>query len=247
MLSMAIVPRLPKKMDKKTLFIRQSVIFAAADVIVFFVCTYVFPYTSPDLRLALIGLFVYAILRFFTNFPVGMSTVLLTAMFSDTVDTIEMDSGERLEGATFSFKGLINKFGVAGFNLIMMMAVNAFEYEKLQALAQRDLAGEAIERGEVLANKSSLTALFFMLTVLGAIGLVLQRCPILRVSKSILSLRIHLTVIPFTQSWGHSPSMRNTFIFTLPNTLGASTAGGSTSLIDCWLLSRLLPILSWSR
>ena len=177
MLSMAIVPRLLKKMDKKTLFIRQSIIFAVADVIVFFVCTFVFPYTSPDLRLARIGLLIYAILRFFTNFPVGMSLVLLTAMFSDTVDTIEMNSGERLEGATFSFKGLINKFGVAGFNLLMMMAVNAFGYEKLQALAQRDLAGEVIQRSEVLANKSTLTALFFMLTVLGAIGLVLQAAP----------------------------------------------------------------------
>lgn len=177
MLSMGIVPKLLKKMDKKTLFIRQSVVFAIADVIVFFVCTYVFPYTSPDLRLARIGLFIYAILRFFTNFPVGMSLVLLTAMFSDTVDTIEMESSERLEGATFSFKGLINKFGVAGFNLIMMMVVNVFGYEKLQALARRDLAGEVITRSDVLAHSTTLNALFFMLTGLGAIGLILQAIP----------------------------------------------------------------------
>jgi len=177
MLSMAIVPKLLKKMDKKTLFIRQSIVFAIADVIVFIVCTYVFPYTSPDLRLARIGLFVYAILRFFTNFPIGMSLVLLQAMFSDTVDTIEMDSGERLEGATFSFKGLIDKFGVAGFNLVMMVVVNAFGYEKLQELAQRNLAGELILRSEVLTNGPALNAIFFMLTVLGAIGLVLQAAP----------------------------------------------------------------------
>lgn len=181
MLSMAIVPPLLKRMDKKTLWIRMSLIFAVADVLVFLICMYVVPYTSADLAVARAGFAVYAILRFFTNFPVGMSLVLITAIFSDTVDTIEMESGERLEGAVFSFKSLVNKFGVAGFNLIIMAIVNAFGYENLQLLATKkeELAavGQTLQRSEVLQYEPALNAIFFMLTVMGAIGLVLQAIP----------------------------------------------------------------------
>lgn len=177
MLSMAIVPPLLRRMDKKTLWIRMSLIFAVADVLVFLICMYVVPYTSPDLAVARAGFFVYAILRFFTNFPVGMSVVLITAIFSDTVDTIEMESGERLEGAVFSFKSLVNKFGIAGFNLIIMAIVNAFGYSKLVDLADLEKAGQVITRADVLQYTPALNAIFFMLTVMGAIGLVLQAIP----------------------------------------------------------------------
>lgn len=177
MLSMAIVPPLLRKMDKKTLWIRMSLIFAVADVLVFLICMYVVPYTSANLAVARAGFFVYAVLRFFTNFPVGMSTVLITAIFSDTVDTIEMESGERLEGAVFSFKSLVNKFGIAGFNLIIMAIVNAFGYSKLVGLADLEKAGEVITRAQVLEYTPALNAIFFMLTVMGAIGLVLQAIP----------------------------------------------------------------------
>lgn len=177
MLSMAIVPPLLRRMDKKTLWIRMSLIFAVADVLVFLICMYVVPYTSPDLAVARAGFFVYAILRFFTNFPVGMSVVLITAIFSDTVDTIEMETGERLEGAVFSFKSLVNKFGIAGFNLIIMAIVNAFGYSKLVGLADLEKAGQVITRADVLQYTPALNAIFFMLTVMGAIGLVLQAIP----------------------------------------------------------------------
>ncbi len=181
MLSMAIIPPLLKKFDKKTLWIGMSFVFAVADVLVFLICMYIFPYTSPDLSVARTGFFVYCVLRFFTNFPVGMSVVLLTAIFADTTDIIEMESGERLEGAIFSFKSLVNKFGIAGFNLVMMAVVNAFGYEKLQSLAVKkaelEAAGQTLARSEVLAHTPTLNAIFFMLTVLGAIGLVLQAIP----------------------------------------------------------------------
>ncbi len=97
MLSMVLIPPLLKKMDKKTLWIWMSFIGAIADIITFIIGVWVVPYnTVPVLSL-------YTVLRFFTNFPVGMSLVLLIAMFSDTVDDIEMRSKERLEGTVFSF------------------------------------------------------------------------------------------------------------------------------------------------
>ena len=181
MLSMAIVPALLKKMDKKTLFIHMSWICAIANVVVFIICMYVFPYTSANLTQARIGFVVYCVCRFFTNFPVGMSLVLLQAIFSDAVDVIEMETGERLEGAVFSFKSLLNKFGIALFNLVVMAVVNAFGYSSMSSeLTALKEAGN-LTRETMLANHMPvLNAIFFMLTVLGSIGLVLQIFPMLR-------------------------------------------------------------------
>lgn len=180
MLSMAIVPALLKKMDKKTLFIHMSWICAIANVVVYVICMYIFPYTSENLTQARIGFVVYCICRFFTNFPVGMSVVLLQAIFSDAVDVIEMETGERLEGAVFSFKSLLNKFGIAIFNLIVMAIVNAFGYSTMstELTALKD-AGQ-LTREVMLANHLPvLNAIFFMLTILGSIGLILQIFPML--------------------------------------------------------------------
>lgn len=181
MLSMAIVPALLKKMDKKTLFIHMSWICAVANVVVYVLCMYVFPYTSENLTQARIGFVVYCVCRFFTNFPVGMSLVLLQAIFSDAVDVIEMETGERLEGAVFSFKSLLNKIGIALFNLIVMAVVNAFGYSTMstELTALKD-AGQ-LTREAMLANHLPvLNAIFFMLTILGSIGLILQIFPMLR-------------------------------------------------------------------
>lgn len=181
MLSMAIVPALLKKMDKKTLFIHMSWICAIANILVFVVCQYVVPYTSENLTQARIGFVVYCVCRFFTNFPVGMGLVLLQAIFSDAVDVIEMETGERLEGAVFSFKSLVNKIGIALFNLVVMAIVNAFGYSSMSTeLTELKEAGQ-LTREVMLANHMPvLNAIFFMLTILGSIGLILQIFPMLR-------------------------------------------------------------------
>ena len=73
----------------------MSLLGAVADILTFIIGMYVIPYNTPA------GLVTYIVLRFFTNFPVGMTVVLLIAMFSDLVDNLEMKSGERLEGTVF--------------------------------------------------------------------------------------------------------------------------------------------------
>lgn len=181
MLSMAIIPPLLKKMSKKKLFIWSSLIFAVLDILIFVLCMYVFPLNSPDLTQARIGFVVYAVLRFFTNFPVGMSLVLLLAIFSDTVDMIEMRTGERLEGGVFSFRSLVNKFGIAGFNLIVMAIVNSFGYASMSNTLTKMKDAGTLTR-EILWRDHTpvLNSIFAMLTILGAVGLVLQAIPMLR-------------------------------------------------------------------
>ncbi len=180
-LSMALVPWLLKKMDKKTLWIRMSFVCAIANIAVWAICMFVFPYTSTDLTTARIGFVVYCLCRFFTNFPVGMSLVLLTAIFSDTVDVIEMESGKRLEGAVFSFRSLVNKIGIALFNLVVMAAVNAFGYSTMSTELNVLKDAGTLTREVLLTNHMPvLNAIFFMLTILGSIGLVLQALPMFK-------------------------------------------------------------------
>lgn len=167
MLSMALVPPLLKKLDKKTLFIWMSLIGAAGDIFTFVVGAWLVPYNTVA------GFVVYTLLRFVTNFPVGMSLVLITAIFSDAVDEMEMRTGERLEGAIFSFKSLVNKIAIAGFNALVLNIIDRVGYNPTAMAEASENATKMLPDN----FKPVLTAIFFMLTGLGAIGLVAQALP----------------------------------------------------------------------
>ena len=178
MLSMALVPVFLKKMDKKTLWVWVSVFGIAADIICFAVGVWIIPYNTVA------GAVTYTILRFFTNFPVGIMTVLLVAMFSDVVDDIEMRTGKRLEGTVFSFRSLINKVAIAIFNVLMLNIVDAFGYNAdIMTKITDNLSKPLIESTTVATiidgvnYTTLLNVIFFMLTAFGAIGLLLQIIP----------------------------------------------------------------------
>lgn len=180
MLSMALVPVFLKKMDKKTLWIGVSAIGIVADILCFVVGVWVIPYNTVA------GAVAYTIMRFFTNFPVGIMTVLLVAMFSDVVDDIEMRTGKRLEGTVFSFRSLVNKIAVAVFNVLMLNIVDAFGYNaetmtKITNNLTRPLI-ESTTQAAIIGGVNYTTLLnviFFMLTAFGAIGLLLQIIPMI--------------------------------------------------------------------
>ena len=178
MLSMAIIPPLLKKMDKKTLWIWMSLLGAVADIATFIVGIWIVPYNTVA------GAITYTVLRFFTNFPVGMSLVLLIAMFSDTVDDIEMKSGERLEGTVFSFRSLVNKISIAIFNVVMLNIVGAVGYEASKMTTLTENYVKPLITSPTVASvvdgvnyTTVLNVIFFMLTALGAIGLIGQAIP----------------------------------------------------------------------
>ncbi|MGN0457967.1 MAG: MFS transporter [Eubacterium sp.] len=180
MLSMALVPVFLKKMDKKTLWIGVSIFGIFADIICFVVGVWVVPYNTVA------GAITYTILRFFTNFPVGIMTVLLVAMFSDVVDDIEMRTGKRLEGTVFSFRSLINKIAIAVFNVLMLNIVDSYGYDAdVMTKITNNLAKPLIEsttQASIIGGVNYTTLLnviFFMLTAFGAIGLILQIIPML--------------------------------------------------------------------
>lgn len=178
MLSMALIPFFLKRMDKKTLWIWMSLLGAAADIITFIIGIWIIPYNTTS------GAIVYTVLRFFTNFPVGMSYVLLIAMFSDIIDDLEMKSGRRLEGTVFSFRSLVNKISIAVFNVVMLNVVDGFGYNVgIMTKLTKNLTKPLIQSTTQAAIQggtnytSLLNIIFFMLTALGAIGLILGAVP----------------------------------------------------------------------
>ena len=180
MLSMALVPVFLKKMDKKTLWIGVSAFGIIADIICFVIGVWIIPYNTVA------GAITYTILRFFTNIPVGVMTVLLVAMFSDVIDDIEMRTGKRLEGTVFSFRSLINKIAIAVFNVLMLNIVDAFGYNaEIMTKITNNLAKPLIESTtqasivDGVNYTTLLNVIFFMLTAFGAIGLILQIIPML--------------------------------------------------------------------
>ena len=178
MLSMALVPWFLKKTDKKTLWIGVSMAGIIADVLCFIVGIWIIPYNTTA------GAVTYTILRFFTNFPIGIMTVLLIAMFSDVVDDLEMRTGKRLEGTVFSFRSLVGKISYALFNVIVLAVVNSFGYNPgKMAEITNNLTSPLIESTTQAAvydgvnYTTLLNVIFFMLTALGAVGLLLQAIP----------------------------------------------------------------------
>ena len=178
MLSMLLVPVFLKKMSKKTLWIWMSVIGAAANLIVCFIGIYVIPYNTVA------GFVVYALLRFFTNFPVGMSTVLIVSIIADVTDSIEMETGNRLEATVYSFKGLLFKFSAAVFNVVVLQIIDFLGYnaEKMEELTQNvtvPLITSTLQANVIdgVNYTALLNGIFILLTAGGAFGLILQAVP----------------------------------------------------------------------
>lgn len=124
------------------------------------------------------------LLRFFTNFPVGIMTVLTVAMFSDVVEDIEMRTGKRLEGMVFSFQSMISQISVAVLNALMLQVVDAFGYDAaVMTTITNDLTQPLIQSTTQSAIVNGidytllLNVIFFLLTAFGAIGLLLQSIP----------------------------------------------------------------------
>ena len=178
MLSMMIVPPLLKKMSKKTLWIAQSLIGGVMCFATYLIGVYVLPYNT------LSGFIVYAIMRFFTNFPVGMSLVLLVAMFADITDDLEIKTDERLEATAYSMKGLLYKISVAVFNVVVLVIIDKLGYnaERMAELSN-NYSVPLIQSTTVPSVIQSvdythlLNTIFFMLTAFGAIGMILQAIP----------------------------------------------------------------------
>lgn len=175
MLSMLIIPKALKKMTKKKLWITMSFAGAAANIFTYIIGIYIFPYTT------LTGFIIFACLRFFTNFPVGMSLVLLISLLADVTDDLEMKTGERLEATVYSFKGLLYKISIAVFNVVVLQVIDFLGYNSTVMEELTDGITVPLISSTTVASiidginyTTLLNGIFFMLTAFAAVGLIAQ-------------------------------------------------------------------------
>lgn len=102
-LGMLLAPVMKKKFDSKKIFIISTIAHSAALVLVYVVGSAVM---SANMQAAL---YVIAALAFFSMLPVGLLNTVPTLMATDIIDYMELKTGKRYEGITFSLMTLRSK------------------------------------------------------------------------------------------------------------------------------------------
>lgn len=104
-----LVPYLTKKFGKKNSYIWSHIVGGVALLIAFFVGLGISrgDYTHPaTLIIALLAIVIAGV-------PSGLSNIVSYAMIGDTVEYLELKTGERAEGICFAMQTFINKIGMA--------------------------------------------------------------------------------------------------------------------------------------
>lgn len=116
-LASLIMPFLSKKLGKKHLYIWLHVFQAAVLAAMYFV-----GYSSKSkLILLALGLLLLGL-------PAGLNNILTYALIGDTVDYLELKTGERGEGICFSMQTFISKMGMAFSSLVVGLTLGAVLY-----------------------------------------------------------------------------------------------------------------------
>ncbi len=154
-----LVPYFTKKFGKRNTYIWSHIIGGVAMLIAFIVgiATDKGDYTSP----ATIAVLIIALV--IGGIPQGFGNIITYAMIGDTVEYLELKTGERAEGICFAMQTLINKIG---------MAVGAFVGVLAYYLAD-------VEAGNVAAvTKESKDTMWTILMLVAAISFFLTVIPL---------------------------------------------------------------------
>lgn len=150
---MLFLPALRRKFDLKTIYIFSSLFGIVSHVTLWF--------------LGYSNIYVLLICFVFMGIPLGIYNVITYALIADSVDYIEWKTGKRSEGMCFAFQTFISQVssGIATFATSVVLTVTEFK----QPI------------NDVIQQQSQFTkdGLFFMITLLPAIGFVLTIIPML--------------------------------------------------------------------
>jgi len=160
MLSILCVPFLLKHFGKKRLFIAACAAGALINA-----GLYVIGYQS---------IWLYLVIKFFSNFPGGVVATLTNLMTSDSIEYAEWKTGERTEGVTFSVTKLIGKISSAAISALTMFMLSFVNYNS-EAMQATQAAGGSIAR-----TYPQVLNMIFMLTTLSlTVAFILQIIPML--------------------------------------------------------------------
>ena len=97
--------------------------------------------------------------------PLGIYNVITYALIADSVDYIEWKTGERADGVCFAFQTLLSKVsaGLATYAVSVVLKVSEFQ-APIDGIIQ-------------VQSEKTKTGLFFMITILPAIGFALTMIP----------------------------------------------------------------------
>lgn len=160
--AMALMPVLRKRFSLKQIYIGSALFGVLAHV-----------------ALWLIGysnIYVVLLCFVFMGFPLGVYNVITYALIADSVDYMEYKSGKRTDGICFACQTFISKLtaGLATFATSVVLQVFRFvqPQEALNALGE-------LKKIPVPQSDFTRTGLFFMVTLLPAIGFALSIIPML--------------------------------------------------------------------
>lgn len=151
--AMIIMPALRKRFSLKQIYI-GSAIFGVITHCAFWFIGY------SNIYLVLLSLV-------FMGVPLGIYNVITYALIADSVDYIEWKTGERADGVCFAFQTLLSKIsaGLATFATSVVLKVCEFR-QPVNDLIQTQ-------------SDTTKTGLFFMITLLPAIGFALSIIPMI--------------------------------------------------------------------
>ncbi len=158
-----LVPWCTKKFGKRNTYIWSHVVGGVAMMIAFLygVIADKGNYAStPTIVILVIALVIAGV-------PVGFSNVLTYAMIGDTVEYLELKTGERAEGICFAMQTLMNKIG---------MALGAFIGVLAYGLVQD--RGTNITNNSAALTPADKDTFWYMLVLIGAISFFLTVVPL---------------------------------------------------------------------
>ncbi len=118
LISSLLVPYLTKKFGKRNTYIVSHIIGGVAMLIALVVGLAIDKGNYTNIA----TIAVLAVALVIAGFPGGFSNILTYAMIGDTVEYLELKTGERAEGICFAMQTLINKIGMAVGAFIGVMA-----------------------------------------------------------------------------------------------------------------------------
>ncbi len=160
-----LVPLCTKKFGKRNTYIVSHLIGGVAMLFAFI---FGLAYDKGNYSsIATIVILVIALV--IAGVPVGFSNVLTYAMIGDTVEYLELKTGERAEGICFAMQTLMNKIG---------MALGAFIGVLAYGIIQDRTEGVSVVNNASALTSADKDTFWYMLVLIGAISFFLTVIPL---------------------------------------------------------------------
>jgi len=170
--AMLVAPRLVKNISKKRLY-NTSNLISVPPFLMLFMLYLIFPQSMTEPALLAVTSFILL----FVGISLGLSIVLITMMIPDTMDLEEHQTGHRPDGAFMSGLTFFGKLqgGIAAIISGIAYTIVGFSDQRVAEVNDFITAG-GIPRLES-QYQPFMTVLFFLMTIVPAIGSILAVIP----------------------------------------------------------------------